>query len=416
MWFAPTMPHSPDANEALGTLTVWDTPSGTLTHDPVSGMISRADQYASVAPETSSKALGAVSVDAMVASLWTNLEAHNVLNNTLIIYVMDNGQPRKVRPDGAFPNNRLPVLSLTLVTVCPYIAQHATDPFFSSSQGISFESGARVAMFARYPAHAFFAPGTTKSGPTQNVDILPSILELVGVDTASSNGNPMDGTSWLTNSEINNASSTRALFFQNNQDRFVVRNKMKLLSVVVRVGAFPNPTHTVRRLSVRNYVIHAALQTDPFLAQSQRGTDYLSGNGCGYSGTSADTRAEKTYPHASTRYQLYDLVTDPTEQVNVFDDAAYADAQQELLQLLACHATATALGATPAYQTCGDSVVAVTATADDTTGATDGDPAAEETNGSDTSLTVTTTAASGSWKPTRLPTCATALALAALTC
>lgn len=334
------MPHAPDANEALGTLTVWDTPSGTLTHDPVSGMISRADQYASVAPETSNKALGAVSVDAMVASLWTNLEAHNVLNNTLIIYVMDNGQPGK---------------------------------------GISFESGARVAMFARYPAHAFFAPGTTKSGPTQNVDILPSILELVGVDTASSNGNPMDGTSWLTNSEINNASSTRALFFQNNQDRFVVRNKMKLLSVV-------------------------------------RGTDYLSGNGCGYSGTSADTRAEKTYPHASTRYQLYDLVTDPTEQVNVFDDAAYADAQQELLQLLACHATATALGATPAYQTCGDSVVAVTATADDTTGATDGDPAAEETNGSDTSLTVTTTAASGSWKPTRLPTCATALALAALTC
>lgn len=275
--FTPTSPHSPDLSEAIDTISVRQTPAGTLSSDPVSGMPSRTDQKARFNGENTNRALGAATVDMMVESLYKKLESLNVLDDTLIIFLMDNGQPGKQ---------------------------------------LSYEPGARIAMFARYPKHSFFVANSTREGYVQNIDILPTIIEITGAQIPS--GFDVDGSSWLSNAGIDSVATSRAIYFQNNQDRAVVYKGYKLLR---RYGDASYPSQT----------------------------------GCGYDGTSSDSRAANLYPSSTSAYQLYDLTNDEEEQTNLYANSVYAEIQSELQTLLACHENATKYGGTASYRTCSDS-------------------------------------------------------------
>ena len=89
-------------------------------------------------------AYAAVWIDDAMGALYAKLKALNVLDDTMILFVMDHGASGK----------------LTL-----------------------YETGRRIAMFARYPNHenGFFAAGTSYDFLVSNMDIAPTLVQLAKI-------------------------------------------------------------------------------------------------------------------------------------------------------------------------------------------------------------------------------------------
>ncbi|WP_422860748.1 sulfatase-like hydrolase/transferase [Flagellimonas sp. S174] len=100
------------------------------------------------------------SVDEGVGQFFKTLEDKDILNNTVIIYVSDNGM--LMGEHGEFN-----------------IKRWAYDPVI------------RIPMFMRYPR--VFAPKSTREQMVLNIDIAPTLLQLAGVEPLE----PMDGQSMV---------------------------------------------------------------------------------------------------------------------------------------------------------------------------------------------------------------------------
>ena len=64
--------------------------------------------------------------------------------------------------------------------------------------------------------------------------------------------------------------------------------------------------------------------------------------GLKYISKASDEDGDASYPGSNDPVQLYDLVADPTEQVNVASEASYADTVTLLAAYIACHQSDTA--------------------------------------------------------------------------
>jgi hypothetical protein len=64
-------------------------------------------------------------------------------------------------------------------------------------------------------------------------------------------------------------------------------------------------------------------------------------------------RDEPLYPSADDENQLYDLVSDPSEQVNIAEDAGADQVLRKMQSHLDCHVNATALGSPEQFLACG---------------------------------------------------------------
>ena len=190
LYMNPTLPHSPSAEEALNGLSILQTPAGTLGTPPLSGMPSRADVYARATSERGQlgNAISTTWIDDSLGAVYTNLSESGSLDDTLLLFVHDHGQAGK---------------------------------------STLFETGGRIAMFARYPNHAghFFAAGRVYSALVSNIDIAPTMMELATGTRPPSAAEPYDGTSLLALSadgSLGSDGGERTLFLELNKDRVAV--------------------------------------------------------------------------------------------------------------------------------------------------------------------------------------------------
>jgi arylsulfatase A-like enzyme len=276
LYMNPTVPHTPSPEEALNEISIRETPWGTLTADPVSTMPSRDDIFrrATEARQASraggqgpilqmTEAIGGTWIDDAVGAVYTYLQNAGTLDDTFFLFIMDHGTLGKE----------------TL-----------------------YETGARIAMFVRYPNHrtSHFAAGTEYSNLVSNLDIAPTLIELA---TGSAPPEEYDGVSLLS------PISDRTLFLELNKDRAAVTASAKLMLRELEGFA---PTTGGGRLSCQ------ATQPPP------RSSDYA----------------------YADREQLYDLTDDPTEQSNIWNPSTPSSTQAALQAALSCHIERTAIGST----------------------------------------------------------------------
>lgn len=112
------------------------------------------------------------SVDQSVGRIVAKLEELKLADNTIVIFVSDNGGV------GGYDREGIP-------------AKNATDNApLRSGKGSLYEGGVRVPFILRWPG--VVKPGTTCDTPAQHVDMLPTFAELAGATLPKQ---PLDGES-----------------------------------------------------------------------------------------------------------------------------------------------------------------------------------------------------------------------------
>ena len=190
----------------------------------------------------------------------------------------------------------------------------------ASGKSTLYETGGRIAMFARYPNHenGFFAAGTSYDFLVSNMDIAPTLVQLAkipstGGSVGPSNANRIDGTSLLVTNR-----NERALFLALGKDRAVVTTKGKMIM------------------------------------KNIEGYGTSTSRGCM---ASTNGNSGHFYPGGSDDIQVYDLSIDPMEQKNLAgasDGSSAAALQAKLKKLLDCHVSNTKIGSTVFEDTCQD--------------------------------------------------------------
>ena len=276
LYFNPTVPHSPDVEEALNTLTIRDTPAGTLASDPITGMPTRANVLAraNAAPGKVPEGISATWIDDSMGALYTKLKDLQMLDDTLIVFVQDHG---------------------------------------ASGKSTLYETGARIAMFARYPNYLQnggtgatnpFAAGTIHSTLLSNIDLAPTFIHLAsGTAPSKSDVNKMDGTSILSEISTQASGTARTIFSELNKDRTAISTKWKYI-----------------RRNVENYAGGAIkMCQEPDVSYQA-----------------------SSYPNKLDMVQLYDLATDGMEQNNVAN--GNADVKATMEGALECHLKMSKIG------------------------------------------------------------------------
>ena len=265
LYFAPTAPHSPKLTTTFNTFTTLDSPNGTLPEDPnlIADMPSRQNvinrinnAVTEVPPSERSTALGVVWCDDALGALLDHVEARGESNNTIVIVTMDHGMAAK-------------------------------DSLF--------DQGVRVALMVRGPT---IPANATVDAPVTNLDLLPTILEALGIATPAFE---MDGISWW--GTVDN--STRA--------------------------AAGEESHSKQELDDRDCLI-AEIGTDRMIKCSDN-WKYLSH----WESTDIAASLLEAHPFANATRQLYNLSTDPVEQINHADSVVHADSLMLLAAKLAVH-------------------------------------------------------------------------------
>lgn len=199
LYFNPTLPHAPDVSKALLNFSIRATPAGLLSADAVSNMpnrssvISRAGGYA----DMDDRSIAAVQVDDTVGALYAKLDELGILDDTIIVFIMDHG-----------------VLGKSTL----------------------YETGARIAMFARYPNGGdAWKAGTRYHNVVSNIDLAPTMLHLAtGVVPNSSL--PIDGRSFMDMSLYTSEAEARlldkrAVFVELAKDRTVITQELKYFGI-----------------------------------------------------------------------------------------------------------------------------------------------------------------------------------------
>ena len=173
----------------------------------------------------------------------------------------------------------LNVLDNTLVIVTLDHGQAAKDTLF--------EGGTRVAMLARLPG--VIAAGLAVAYPTSNLDFAPTFFEMAGVSATYD----LDGTSWW--------------------------------------GAVSGVASA--ELAGRACIV-SEIETDRAVVCPTLGLKYIS--------KTSTVAGDLNYPASNASVQLYDLNDDPTEQINLADEADYTENLALMAAYIACHQSDTA--------------------------------------------------------------------------
>ena len=278
LYFNPTVPHSPDVEEALNEIDIRQTPSGTLSSDPVTGMPARSDLLtrANAEPGQLSAAISALWIDDSMGALYAKLDTLNILDDTLIVFVMDHG---------------------------------------ALGKSTLYETGTRIAMFARYPNGdaSIFSAGTEHETLVSNMDLAPTFLHLASGHELNTNEDQMDGRSLLTEVASQNDGQDRTLFMELNKDRAVVTTKFKYI---------------------------------------RRGLEEYSATGANKCQDPGIANQANPYPFKSDATQLYDLTSDNSEQSNVAASAAHSQTVSDMSTALECHVDRTRIGSVDFVRDC----------------------------------------------------------------
>lgn len=236
LYMNPTAPHTPSIAEAFD-MDITSTPAGEV-EDPLaqSGMPTREEMRAMAADQEigdrDQDPLAVTWVDESLGAVYNKLQSLEILDSTMVVFVMDHG---------------------------------------NSGKGSLTEAGVRIAYNIRYPGHSLFAPGSYYNDLVSNVDLAPTILELAAGNTASDYNS--DGTSLLSidpatastalgsdntlsfidDSDVADWSPARAVFVEDDKDRAVITQRYKYVAYSLETCASDDTSGNV---GVRLYDLH----------------------------------------------------------------------------------------------------------------------------------------------------------------
>ncbi|MCH7226875.1 sulfatase-like hydrolase/transferase [Haloferula sp. A504] len=198
---AVQVPHSPYAE--ISQLPNWD--AAYSGNAPFAGMSSEAKQWAAMVTR----------IDAHLGNILAALEDPNndgdtsdsVADNTIVIFMSDNGGPSNNARSEINANGGL-----------------------RGSKGSIYEGGIRVPMVIRWPAMinttSSLQPGTNSDQPIDVTDLLPTLCDVVGVETPLG----IDGVSIAPTLTGSGHQRTREYLIHEAQPNYsIIRGDMKLV-------------------------------------------------------------------------------------------------------------------------------------------------------------------------------------------
>jgi N-sulfoglucosamine sulfohydrolase len=224
-------------------------------------------------------------LDAGIGMLLARLRAAGAADNTLVIYLSDHG------------------------------------PQFSRGKTTSYEFGLRVPMIVRWPGH--IEPGLVREQLVSSIDILPTILEAVGIEGPAN----LPGRSLLRLADETNAAWREYVFS----------------SIAGSTAYWTFPQRTVRD---GRYKLILNLTPDRASPSAVAYEELWRGfqAGCSVDEIAAAPprvqRAYETYRDPPA-VELYDLQSDPHEFVNLSDSAAHAAVRDRLFAVIGAWRAAT---------------------------------------------------------------------------
>jgi arylsulfatase A-like enzyme len=272
LYFATTTQHGPHHTHSIrreGLEVEWG-----LLPEPIRGVQpsrQRVLERAGACPDASRDHLnsGAIWMDDAVGALLNALESKGALDDTIVIYSSDHG-----------PGTR-------------------------SGKFTCYEGGARIPFCLRWGAG--IGPGRSTDAFLQNIDLLPTLMTLCGIeDSSTARMHGRDFSSVLKNG----GSARETLYYELGLYRAMRKGKYKLITLRYR-------DHELAAMRTRE--TECAIKPVGF--------------GVG-------DPVMRLYPNYWDSDQLYDLSVDPNEQINRIGDPSLASVREELHGLL-CAAIAS---------------------------------------------------------------------------
>lgn len=170
-------------------------------------------------------------LDQNIGRLLARLEEHGQLDNTLILFLSDNGADRgDVGVDNADPHAPLGSVA-SFVSYGQRWATVSNTPL-RRWKSDSFEGGICTPLVAHWPARIRPQAGWNRE-PCHVIDIVPTVLEAAGVSTREaprdSAGPPLDGISLLPAFRGQPLARPAPMFFQFNEGSAVRDGRWKLV-------------------------------------------------------------------------------------------------------------------------------------------------------------------------------------------
>jgi arylsulfatase A-like enzyme len=152
-------------------------------HTPYQSTQEYLDRYKNIAdPARRAYAASITAMDVQIGRVVEALDRKKMRDNTLIVFISDNGGTRNAMFTGAIAdvsNMKIP----------------CDNGPFREGKGMNYEGGTRVVALANWPGH--IKPGTTVDGMIHVVDWYPTLVRLAGGNTAKAK--PLDGMDvWAT--------------------------------------------------------------------------------------------------------------------------------------------------------------------------------------------------------------------------
>lgn len=222
-------------------------------------------------------------LDDAVGALFKKLEKEGVLDNTIVVFFNDHGQDFK---------------------------------------GTLYEGGVNSQAFIWKKGG--FKVGSVMRNPVSNVDFLPTLLDLAG-DTK--NIDKFDGKSFKTALDGEKFEGRTSMYHELGYARAVVKDGFKYYAVRYPKWAtdftLEQRKDTLEKYSkFRESFGEHAISDNPKDPYGQ--LEMVPGGG------GAEHNAYLNHPNFTSRNQLYDLINDPEEKNNLYDDPKYADELKKL--------------------------------------------------------------------------------------
>ncbi|MCU0748763.1 MAG: arylsulfatase [Akkermansiaceae bacterium] len=180
-------------------------------------------------------------VDQKIGDLLNTLKKHEAFDNTLILFLSDNGACAEVSLTGKGDpiKDRAPHTALTIPSYGKAWANASSTPYREYKQR-AHEGGSNTPFIAHWPAR--IKPGRDWfRGPAQLIDIMPTVLDLTGAKyPAEHKGKPiltLDGIPLTPAFEGKNLTRKTPIFIEHQNNAFVRDGDWKLVGEGVSPAA-----------------------------------------------------------------------------------------------------------------------------------------------------------------------------------
>ncbi|MFI3303344.1 MAG: sulfatase-like hydrolase/transferase [Rikenellaceae bacterium] len=260
LWFSTTVPHMPNPIGAIED-EMFITAAGP--QEPIVGVQPSRESVLerTRARGVKDKNASMLWLDDGIRALFERMDQMGVLENTMVIFASDNGE--------------------------------------SKGKMTCYQAAAHLPAFIYWKGHI---TSSDSDELTSNLDILPTVMELSGLDSSNEN---FDGESWV-DMIFNGASLAReAICTEVVYQRAVITKQWKYIATRFT----PEVAKGVTPKNRKEYSIEGLVAKDRYHNQNY-------------------------YPAYYDDDQLYDIVNDYNEQTNLYDDERYSKQREQMRELM----------------------------------------------------------------------------------